>query len=57
VAAYAAREGLDVATYLDRSGPVLTAPQAADAITQLISDPTLDQPAYLLTAAGLTAVS
>jgi hypothetical protein len=57
VAAYAAREGLDVATYLDRSGPVLTAPQAADAIAQLISDPTLDQPAYLLTAAGLTAVS
>jgi NAD(P)-dependent dehydrogenase (short-subunit alcohol dehydrogenase family) len=57
VAAYAAREGIDVAAYLDRSGPVLTAPQVGDAIAQLISDPGYDHPAYLLTAAGLTPVS
>ena len=57
VAAYAAREGMDVATYLDRSGPVLTAPQAGDAIAQLISGAELDQPAYLLTAAGLTPLT
>jgi NADP-dependent 3-hydroxy acid dehydrogenase YdfG len=54
VAAYSAREGLDVATYLDRSGPVLTAPQVGEAIAQLISGPGFDQDAYLLTAAGLS---
>ncbi len=57
VAAYAAREGLDVATYLDRSGPVLTAPQVGDAVAQLLSEPGYDQDAYLLTAAGLRPVS
>ena len=57
VAAYAAREGLDVATYLDRSGPVLTAPQVGNAVAQLLSEPGYDQDAYLLTAAGLRPVS
>ena len=57
VAAYAAREGLDVATYLDRSGPSLAAGQVGDAIVQLASDPGSGPGAYLLTAGGLTLLT
>jgi NAD(P)-dependent dehydrogenase (short-subunit alcohol dehydrogenase family) len=53
VAAYAAREGIDVATYLDRSGPPLTAERAGQAIVELATGDGHDQDAYLLTAAGL----
>lgn len=52
VAAYAAREGIDTAAFLARSGPALTPEQAGKAIVDLI-DPGYDQDAYLLTAAGL----
>ncbi len=55
VAAYAARQGLDVATALERSGPALTPEQVGKAVVDLVNDPGLDQAAYLLTAAGLTA--
>jgi hypothetical protein len=54
VAAYAARQGTDVPSYLAAGGPTLTAEQAGSAVTDLITDPGLDQDAYLLTAAGLS---
>jgi len=54
VAAYAAREGLDVPTFLGRSGPALTAAQVGATVTGLISDPGAGHDAYLLTAAGLS---
>jgi NAD(P)-dependent dehydrogenase (short-subunit alcohol dehydrogenase family) len=57
VAAYAARQGTDVAAYLQKAGPALTAGQAGTAITDLISGPDDGSDAYLLTAAGLSPVS
>ena len=54
VAAYAARQGVDVATALERSGPILAQEQVGKAIVDLATDPSLDQRAYLLTAAGLS---
>jgi NADP-dependent 3-hydroxy acid dehydrogenase YdfG len=53
VAAYAAREGMDVAAYLDRAGPALTAGRAGEAIVELAAGDGHDEGAYLLTAAGL----
>jgi NAD(P)-dependent dehydrogenase (short-subunit alcohol dehydrogenase family) len=53
VAAYAAREGLDVAAFLETRGPALTPEQAGKDIAGLAADPGYDQRAYLLTAAGL----
>ena len=54
VAAYAAREGMDVAAYLERSGPALTPEQAGEAFLDLASDPGRAAGSYLLTAAGLS---
>jgi NADP-dependent 3-hydroxy acid dehydrogenase YdfG len=56
VAAYAARQGVDFATYLKGLGPALTPDQAGAAIVDLASGPGRDQDAYLLTAAGLSPV-
>jgi NAD(P)-dependent dehydrogenase (short-subunit alcohol dehydrogenase family) len=56
VAAYAARQGVDVATALERSGPILAPEQVGKTVVELAIDPCLDQAAYLLTAAGLTAL-
>jgi NAD(P)-dependent dehydrogenase (short-subunit alcohol dehydrogenase family) len=56
VAAYAARQGTDVADFLRAAGPALTTEQVGTAIITLLTDPDDDQDAYLLTAAGLTAV-
>ena len=56
VAAYAAREGMDVAAYLERSGPALTPGQAGEAFVALASDPGHAAGPYLLTAAGLSPV-
>ena len=56
VAAYAAREGMDVAAYLERSGPALTPKQAGEAFLALASDPGQAAGAYLLTAGGLSPV-
>ncbi len=53
VAGYAARQGVDVATYTEGMGPALTPGQAGQAITDLVTGPGPDQDAYLLTAAGL----
>jgi NADP-dependent 3-hydroxy acid dehydrogenase YdfG len=57
VTAYAKRSGVDVATTLDQSGPVLTPAQVGAAIVDLATDPNLDHTSYLLTAAGLSPVS
>jgi NADP-dependent 3-hydroxy acid dehydrogenase YdfG len=56
VAAYAAREGMDVAAYQERFGPALTPKQAGEAFLALASDPGHTAGAYLLTAAGLNPV-
>jgi NAD(P)-dependent dehydrogenase (short-subunit alcohol dehydrogenase family) len=57
VAAYAAREGMDVAAYLQRSGPALTPEQAGGAFLALASDPGHAAGPYLLTAAGLSPLT
>jgi len=57
VAAYAAREGVDVATFLQSRPPVLTPGRAGEEIARLITDPGHDQGAYLLGAAGLNPVT
>jgi NAD(P)-dependent dehydrogenase (short-subunit alcohol dehydrogenase family) len=57
VAAYATRQGLDLATALERFGPALTADQVGKAIVELITDPKLGHTAYLLTSAGLATVT
>ena len=56
VAAYAAREGMDVAAYLERSGPALTPKQAGEAFLALASAPGQAAGATLLTAGGLSPV-
>jgi NAD(P)-dependent dehydrogenase (short-subunit alcohol dehydrogenase family) len=56
VAAYAAREGMDVAAFLATRGPALTPARAGEEITALITDPGHDWGAYLLGAAGLSPV-
>jgi hypothetical protein len=56
VAAYAARDGVDVATFVEKSGPVLTLGTVGKVIVDLADDPGLDRDAYLLTAAGLRPV-
>jgi NAD(P)-dependent dehydrogenase (short-subunit alcohol dehydrogenase family) len=53
VAAYAARQGVDTATFLAARGPVLQAERVGQAITELVTDPALDGSAYVLTADGL----
>ena len=57
VAAYAARQGLDLATALERFGPALTPEQVGKAIVELATDPSLGDTAYLLTTAGLATAS
>jgi NAD(P)-dependent dehydrogenase (short-subunit alcohol dehydrogenase family) len=54
VTAYATREGTGLETYLRAAGPALTVSQAAAAVTELVTDPSHDKEAYLLTAAGLS---
>jgi uncharacterized protein (TIGR03086 family) len=54
VAAYAAREGVDIATFLKQRGPALTPEQAGKSITDLVTDPARTADAYLLTADGLS---
>jgi NAD(P)-dependent dehydrogenase (short-subunit alcohol dehydrogenase family) len=54
-AAYAARQGIDLASYLRAAEPALTIEQVGNAIVSLVADPGHDQDAYLLTAAGLAA--
>jgi NAD(P)-dependent dehydrogenase (short-subunit alcohol dehydrogenase family) len=53
VAAYAARQGADVAAYTGNQGPALTPEQVGKAITGLVTGAASAEGAYLLTAAGL----
>jgi len=53
VASYAAREGLTVEEFSASRGPALTISQVGQAVTDLVTDPGLDQASYLLTAVGL----
>ena len=55
-AAYAARQGIDVASFLEGFGPALTPEQAGKAVIDLAANPGHDQDSYLLTAAGLALV-
>jgi NAD(P)-dependent dehydrogenase (short-subunit alcohol dehydrogenase family) len=55
-AAYAARQGVDIATFLKGFGPALTPERAGKAIVDLVADPG-DQESYSLTAAGLSPVA
>ena len=57
VAAYAARDGEDVASYLKKTGPALTAEQVGQSVLDLAADQGNDRDAYLLTAAGLTPLT
>ena len=57
VAAYAARDGEDVAAYLKKTGPALTAEQVGQSVLDLAADPGNDRDAYLLTPAGLTPLA
>jgi NAD(P)-dependent dehydrogenase (short-subunit alcohol dehydrogenase family) len=52
VAAYAARQGVDVPTFLDGRGPALTPEQVGKAIVGFATDPGLDRDAYLLSSTG-----
>jgi len=54
VAAYAARAGLDVETFVKEHSPVLTAERVGEAILELATDPAPPRAASMLTAAGLT---
>ena len=56
VAAYAARQGVDIPAFLDRLGPALTPEQVGTAITDIATGPANDRDAYLLTATGLSPV-
>jgi NAD(P)-dependent dehydrogenase (short-subunit alcohol dehydrogenase family) len=56
VAAYAARQGVDVPAFLDGFGPALTPEQVGNAIADIAAAPGEDQGSYLLTAGGLSPV-
>jgi NADP-dependent 3-hydroxy acid dehydrogenase YdfG len=56
VAAYAARQGIDIPAVLDGLGPALTPEQVGTAIVDIVTGPGDDRDAYLLTAAGLSPV-
>ena len=56
VAAYAAREDMDVATFLESRGPALTPERVGGEVIALATGDGYDKGAYLLTAAGLSPV-
>jgi NAD(P)-dependent dehydrogenase (short-subunit alcohol dehydrogenase family) len=56
VAAYAARQGVDIPAFLDGRGPALTPEQVGTAIAGIVAGSADDPDAYLLTAAGLSPV-
>jgi NAD(P)-dependent dehydrogenase (short-subunit alcohol dehydrogenase family) len=57
VAAYADRQGVDVATFVQAAGPALTAEQVGRSIVELAAARHPDHGSYLLTAAGLSALA
>ena len=56
VAAYAARTGVDVPTFLENLGPALTPEQVGKEVAELAAGSGHHEGAYLLTAAGLQPV-
>jgi NADP-dependent 3-hydroxy acid dehydrogenase YdfG len=56
VAAYAAREGVDIPAFLEGRGPALTPERVGTAIVDIVTGSGDDHDAYLLTAAGLRPV-
>ena len=54
VAAYADRQGVDVDTFVQASGPALTAEQVGRSFLEIAGGQHRDHGAYLLTAAGLS---
>lgn len=54
VAGYAARQGVDVPTFVQRLGPIPSLAEVGAAVAALATDPSYDRDAYLLGAAGLT---
>jgi NADP-dependent 3-hydroxy acid dehydrogenase YdfG len=57
VAAYAGRQGVDVDTFVRASGPPLTAEDVARSVLEIARGQHRDYNAYLLTSAGLSALS
>lgn len=57
VAAYAGRQGVDVDTFVRASGPPLTPEDVARSVLEIARGQHRDHTAYLLTAAGLSALS
>ncbi|WP_222720242.1 DHA2 family efflux MFS transporter permease subunit [Actinomadura sp. HBU206391] len=55
-AAYAAREGVDVQTFLEARGPALTLEQVGKAVVDLVTDTGHHHDAYLLGPSGLSVV-
>lgn len=57
VAAYADRQGVDVDTFVQAGGPTLTAEQVGRSVLGIAGGRHQDHDAYLLTAAGLSALA
>ena len=57
VSAYAARQGVDAATFADGLGPALTPELTGKAVIDLVTGTGHDQDAFLLTAAGLSPLN
>jgi NAD(P)-dependent dehydrogenase (short-subunit alcohol dehydrogenase family) len=55
-AAYATREGIDVAKFLGRFGPALTPERVGEIVVEIASDSGYDSNAYLVTASGASAI-
>lgn len=57
VAAYADRQGVDVDSFVQASGPALTAEQVGKSVLEIATGDATGQDAYLLTAAGLSPLA
>jgi NAD(P)-dependent dehydrogenase (short-subunit alcohol dehydrogenase family) len=57
VAAYADRGGVDVDTFLKNRGPALTPEQVGKSVLELVTNPSPDHNAYMVSAAGLSPLS
>ncbi|OBK67433.1 short-chain dehydrogenase [Mycobacterium colombiense] len=57
VAAYADRQGIDVDSFVQASGPALTAEQVGKSVLEIATGEATGQDAYLLTSAGLSPLA
>ncbi|OMC17900.1 SDR family oxidoreductase [Mycobacterium colombiense] len=57
VAAYANRQGLDVDSFVQASGPALTAEQVGKSVLEIATGEATGQDAYLLTSSGLSPLA